>query len=100
MATVIERAERPRRDERPPSTKDLAGRYRVIHGELIVPLPDDERAKAVAQGLPPFESLYVGSVVELEHHDADRLLENGVIEPLEPPRKVPTVAASKVKRAS
>jgi hypothetical protein len=98
MATVIERAERPRRDDRPAPTKDLSGRYRVIHGDLIVPLSDKERLEAVAAGRPPFESLFVGSIVQLDHDDADRMLEHGVIEPEEPPRRAPV--PGKVKRAS
>lgn len=87
MATVVQRTERPRTDDRPAPTVDLAGRYRVVHGDLIVPLPVPERDKAVAAGLPPFESLYIGSVVELTHAEADRLLDHGVVEPETPPRK-------------
>lgn len=98
MATVIDRTQRPRNDEKPVSTKDLAGRYRVVHGDLVVPLEPEARAKALADGLPPFEHLYIGSLVDLSHAEADRMLDQGVVELETPPRKG-QIAVSKAKQA-
>lgn len=102
MATIISSTDRPKTDDRPVSDKDLSGRYRVVHGDLLVPLETKERDEAVARGLPPFVSLFVGSVVELTHDEADKLLDCGVIEPEDVRRKGGPAPAkgSKIKAAA
>ena len=100
MAHIITEAERPKVDEKPSDGRDLSGRYRVVHGDLLVPLEGEYLTKAVAKGLAPFTSLFVGSVVELTHKEADQLLDHGVIEPEIAPRKGQTALAKAKSRTA
>lgn len=100
MGTVIEYAEPPRRDERPAPAKDLAGRYRLVWGVYNHPLSGKALEDAIAGGRAPYEHVHVGSILELDHDEADLLLEQGVIEPVDPPRKGQVaVAKAKAQRA-
>ena len=102
MATILSKAERPRVNDRPAPTRDLSGKYRVVHGDLLVPLEltPEEKATRLAKGDPLFESLYKGSIVELSHDEADLLLDHGVIEAEEAPRKGQVAMAKAKAKAS
>lgn len=81
MPTVVERATPPQDPDKPKSTIDLAGRYRVVHGQFVVALEAEQLKDALAKGLPPHEYLYPGSIVDLTHDEAALALPHGVIEP-------------------
>lgn len=78
--------------------RNLAGKYRVIHGRIAVARPIDEWQRPDGTEIPhePKQIFAeMGDVVELTHEDAERMLEEDIVEHLDArPSRVGKVKAA------
>lgn len=84
LATIAKRVPRP--DPLGDVTRAKAGRYRVIHGRVCVPLPESSYLAADGRPdprKPTFEYALMGDEVDLGSDDATRMLALGTIEELD-----------------
>lgn len=74
-----------------PEERQLGGDYRVIHGRVALPRPAAERLGPDGQVDPTIPKQIMadmGDIVRLDHHDAARLVDAGVVEASDVPEKV------------